>query len=255
MKPIAMSLCATLLAVSISIYANQQPKALATDPRIRVVSYDPNNVVTLIGSQLVQTTLQFGDDETILGVEGGDSASWIISINKHKPNLLFVKPAVDASDSNLTVITDQHVYQFHVETDPKSNADSANITYSVRFIYPDLIKQQLNDAWQAKEQLKNSVVTEHPVDPLTVNWAYSFSTRCNPDFVPIQVFDDGKFTYFRFAKTSEIPAIFVVDSAGHESLANYRMQGQYVVIERIARQFSLRNGRLVSCIFNHRYPA
>jgi type IV secretion system protein VirB9 len=50
-----------------------------------------------------------------------------------------------------------------------------------------------------------------------------------------------------------MPAIFVVDKQGKESLANSRMRGQYVVIERLARQFSLRNGKTVSCVFNDHF--
>lgn len=235
-------------------FANQVPKPLTTDPRIRIVAYDSNNVVSIAGSQLVQTVIQFGDDETITGVESGDSVAWAVSINKTRPNLLFIKPTVDSSDTNMTVVTNQHVYQFHLFITPKETAGSATVTYSIRFTYPEMIKQQLTANWLAKEQWKKSVVTDYPANPLSWNWAYSYSSRCARNLVPIRAFDDGRFTYFQFSQNAEIPAIFVVDSAGNESLANWRMAGQYVVIERLARQFSFRNGRIASCIFNDRYP-
>ena len=210
-------------------------------------------MVSIVGSQLIQTVIQFADDETITGVENGDAVGWSISINKTRPNLLFIKPIIDDSDTNMTVITDQHIYQFHLSMHPKETANDSNVTYSIRFKYPETIKKELAAAWEAKDRLKKSLVTDYPVNPLSWNWSYSYSKRCARDLVPIRAFDDGRFTYFQFSPNTEIPAIFVVDGAGNEALANWRMEGQYVVIERIARQFSLRNGNISSCIFNDQY--
>ncbi len=238
-----------------TVFADQKPKSLSTDSRMRMVSYDPNNVVTIVGSQLVQTSIQFADDETIIGVEGGDSAAWAIDINKIKQNILFIKPTVDASDTNLAVITDKNLYHFHLVANTKDTASAKEVTYNVRFHYPQAEQEALSLKLQAKRQRKESIVTDHAVDPMQVNWEYSFSGRCAKDFVPIKAFDDGKFTYFQFQADTDIPAIFVVDEQGKESLANVRMRGQYVVIQRLARQFSLRNGKIVSCVFNDHYPA
>ncbi len=253
MKKLVWIACITLCLSSLTVFADQKPKALSTDSRMKVISYDANNVVTVVGSQLVQTSIQFGDDETIVGVEGGDAAAWTIDINKIKPNLLFVKPTVEASDTNLAVMTDKHLYQFHLMTNTIDTASTKEVTYNVRFRYPQVERDALVARLQAKQQLKDSVVTENPIDPMNVNWEYSFSSRCDKEFVPIKAFDDGKFTYFQFSANTQIPAIFVVDKQGKESLANSRMRGQYVVIERLARQFSLRNGKTVSCVFNDHF--
>ena len=99
-KSVWIAACITLCLSSLTVFADQIPKPLSTDARMRVLSYDPNNVVTVVGSQLVQTSIQFGEDETIVGVEGGDAAAWTIDINKIKPNILFVKPTIEGSDTN-----------------------------------------------------------------------------------------------------------------------------------------------------------
>ena len=81
MKKSRLRIMGLILCIGLSastVFADQKPKSLSTDSRMRVVSYDPNNVVTIVGSQLVQTSIQFADDETIIGVEGGDSAAWAI---------------------------------------------------------------------------------------------------------------------------------------------------------------------------------
>ncbi len=250
---VKISFILALCSISLPTFGVELPKPLSSDVRVRTIAYNPNNVVALTGSQLIQTAIEFGEDETILGVESGDSDSWTVKVNEHKPNILFVKPTMDDSNSSLTVMTDEHVYEFNLKT--TQNSASNDMTYILRFTYPEKLQEELSAAFNAKQKLKASVVNQTPIDPLSLNWNYAFSKRCSIDNVPVKAFDDGEFTYFQFSKNTEIPAIFIVDGSGHESLANFKTQGSYVVIQRIARQFSLRNGKLVSCIFNEAYPA
>ncbi|MDZ5762661.1 Type IV secretion system protein VirB9 C-terminal domain protein [Candidatus Cyrtobacter comes] len=52
---------------------------------------------------------------------------------------------------------------------------------------------------------------------------------------------------------SVIPAIFVVHEDGSEGLVNYRMNGDYVVVEMLAARFTLRYGKQAACVFNEVY--
>ncbi len=250
---LVLSLGCLTLASSGLTWANQTPRALSTDSRVRVVAYDPNNVVTIEASQLVETGIQFGEDETIIGVENGDSAAWTVTVNKLRQNILFIKPTLDESNTSLLVMTDKNTYHFHLITALANTPDNKQTTYYVRFTYPQEMQKELEARLQAKRQLKESVINREPVDPFAWNWDYSFSARCAKDLVPVKAFDDGKFTYFQFSRNAEIPAIFIVDQNGNESLANWSMKGPYVVVSRLARQFSFRNGRVMSCIFNDNY--
>ena len=82
------------------------------------------------------------------------------------------------------------------------------------------------------------------------NFNYEFTGE--PSLAPIKVFDNDEFTYFQFSgKSSEVPAIFTVDSAGFESLVNFRSAGNYIIVERIAAQFTLRNGNDIVCVYNN----
>ncbi len=254
-RKISAAFVSLMLCLPLAAIANEQPESLATDARMKVVNFDPNNVVTIHGSQLVQTSLQFSADESIVGVEGGDAAAWLIAINKERPNILFVKPAVDASDTNLAVITDKNFYHFHLIAKPHGNASNADITYNVRFVYPLVERAALLKDLQIRRTERNNVVTDAPLDPLKVNWNYSYGSGCAHEFVPIHAFDDGNFTYFEFPHHTEIPAIFTVNRAGKESLVNWHMRGRYVVVQKIAHQFSMRSGKAVSCVFNDGYQA
>lgn len=248
---------ALLMGLSPLSFANQNPKPLSTDPRMRVVTFNQNDVVTVIGSQLISTSLQFGEDETIVGVEGGDKAGWSVDINNDKPNILFIKPVVDVSDTNLTVLTNKYTYHFRLLM-PVTNEKTAKIppTYNIRFTYPLEVaaaKMALN---AKKAQEKAAVVADNQTSPLDWNWDYSYSERCSRENVPIRAFDDGTFTYFEFGPNHDNPAIFLVDGQGHESLANWHMKGRYIVVERLSPQFTIRSNGAndASCVFNQHYP-
>ena len=66
----------------------------------------------------------------------------------------------------------------------------------------------------------------------------------------MKIFDNGTFTYFEFDQRTDSPAIFLVDANQNESLVNGVREGKYVVVHRVGQQFTLRNGDVVTCIFN-----
>jgi len=57
-------------------------------------------------------------------------------------------------------------------------------------------------------------------------------------------------TRLTFGAKAEMPAIFVRNDDGSESLLNFSMQDGDVILHRVARQLVLRRGRLTGCIVN-----
>ena len=68
--------------------------------------------------------------------------------------------------------------------------------------------------------------------------------------VSARVFDDGKKTFFRFP--GEVPAIYAVDPARHESVVNVHRENDYVIVDKVNPQWTLRIGEQRTCIFNLR---
>jgi type IV secretion system protein VirB9 len=62
--------------------------------------------------------------------------------------------------------------------------------------------------------------------------------------------DDGIHTRLRFAANADLPAIFVRNADGAESLLNFSMDAGDVIVHRVAQQFILRRGKLTGCIAN-----
>lgn len=245
--------------VGTAAFGLARPQGLATDGRIKVVAYTPNQVYAVHGSTFISTQIVFGQNEQIVDVEGGDAAAWTINIDKVLPNVLNIKPTVQGSNSNLTVVTidntgKRRFYRFSLASNRSAAVPSYAQTYAIQFIYP----QEQKAALLAKlhyQQLQKHTILSAFQKPSDYNWNYSFSG--SRSIMPLHVFDDGKFTYFQLRPHQLIPAVFAVNNpAGKESVVNYRRVGNYLVVEQIAPQFTLRAGKYaVASIFNNRLIA
>lgn len=233
------------------------PQKLSTDQRISMVSYDPNNVVQINGTTFTATQIIFGNSESIQEVQNGDLGAWTTSMNKNLPNMIFIKPTTDHSETNMTIVTNQHTYYFHLSASP-ANLVNPNFldasTYAIKFIYPEEQQKILDETLDIQNQQKQSQISalSHPQD---YNWDYAFNG--DSSLVPLHVFDDGKFTYFQLRANQTIPAIFVITSPdGKEAVVNFRREdqasGAYIVLTMVAPQWTLREGPdHVASIFNN----
>jgi len=235
MKNMILSLA--LMAIATTLQAQNNPTSLPTDARIKKVMFQDNNVVPVDGMTFTTTQIQFGDNERVLDIEGGDSTAWMVTYHPELANMLFIKPTIFNSSTNMTVITNQHAYYFHLTSNKKREQNPTQLTYALKFVYPTPVTTRVKS---------NPSI---PSQPKVLNTAYRFSG--SPQLVPLHVFDDGQFTYFEISANGAVPAIFAVDDkSGKESTVNTRRQGKYLVVQRIAPQFTLRQGRLSTSVFN-----
>ncbi len=234
--------------------AVQNLRPLPTDNRIKVVTYQSDNVVPVQGITFITTQIIFGNNEKIVDVQGGDAAAWTISIDSVLANVLNIKPTTVGSHSNLSVITlddsgKRRFYHFDLESVAQGQTNNTG-TYAIQFIYPDeqraALLAQLNYQQAQKQTILNA--SQNPAD---YNWDYSFNGAHS--IMPLHIFDDGKFTYLQLRPNQPLPAIFAVNNtAGQESVVNYRKIGDYLVIEQVSPQFTLRAGKYtVASIFNN----
>ncbi len=233
-----------LFGIPYNALANENPSSLATDPRMKIVAYNPSDVVTIVGNHLITTDIDFSPDENIVSVRLGDSLAWTYSDPKHVHNILSIKPMLPSSDTNLTVITDKRIYHFRLLTSPQDSPHSKNITYSIGFKYLEN-NEDISEDFNSFAQMNNF---NGSMQPLTWNENYSFTG--SKIIAPIKAADNGTFTVFEFAKNSPIPAIFAVDLKRNESLLNTHTQGNYVFVQGVYHQYTFRNGSDVTTIYN-----
>jgi len=115
----------------------------------------------------------------------------------------------------------------------------------VRFIYPPRKTRELTPA----EQVEADLAQAHTERPRNAD--YWFCGR--RELKPTAASDDGVHTYLTFSPRAELPAVFLRNEDGSESLVNFTVRGGDLIVHRVARQLVLRRGRLVACIVNQSY--
>jgi type IV secretion system protein VirB9 len=228
------AVCAALLALCLTaaVSAETVPSAGAADSRIRTATYDPTDVYRIEGRVGYEIDIQFEDEETFVGLGAGDlQALSFVAQGSH----LFIKPRSVHVSTNFTVLTTRRAY--HFDYTAADGVSSQNALYALRFLYP-------------------STVTG--VDPLLKaaagvprNLDYWYCGQ--PDLKPVYAADDGVRTWLRFAARAELPAVFVRNDDGSESLLNFNIENGDMVVHRVARRFIVRRGKLTGCIVNAGY--
>lgn len=235
-----------LLTGMTEAHAIQVSRPLPGDSRLRVITYNPNAVHEYTGFYDYQASILFGEGEEIKTISMGNPAAWQLVPSGRR---LFLKPIADdpsTATTNMLLITSKRTYHFLLKAAEvgEKEADDPDLVWETSFIYPD-----------EESGIIQTGTSEGPdlSEPGKYNFNYSISG--SELIAPVRVFDDKEFTYFQFAKqNAEIPAFFLVDSEGREALINYRIEGNYIVIERVGSQFTLRHGADVACIFNENSP-
>jgi type IV secretion system protein VirB9 len=221
--------------------AETAPRALKADERIRSVVFEKDNVVFLEGTMGVSTMIVFDDEETIATVAMGDSLSWQAVPDQSK-HYLFIKPLERDAVTNMNVVTTKRIYNFVLRT---GRPGGPGAVYKLRFVYPekDADARLLAKAKDMAAMPNLAALKQHPE---LINFDYGFKGSVLNK--PGAVFDDGTKTYFRFA--GDVPGIFLVMPGAAETLINYRREGDIIVVDQVAAQWTLRNGDEATCVFN-----
>lgn len=232
----------SLVVFSHSAFSAQLPRYLGSEKKFRSFVYNPNDVYRYIGHYTYQGFVEFEQDETISTISMGDPTLWLF---ESLGNRLFLKPVGEEnSETNMTVITSKKVYHFELIAREAKGITDPDLIFVVKFVYPDEKDKNL-------VQFPKFPPSDEPDLRDLTAYKFNYQYTGEASIAPIRVFDNGEFTYFQFSKkNAEIPAIFTVDAEGFESLVNFRAAGEYIIVERVASQFTLRNGPDIVCVYN-----
>jgi type IV secretion system protein VirB9 len=216
--------------------------ASARDSRIRYVTFDNDNVVTVQAGLGVSTMIQLGSSELIETISAGDTLGWSI-VPKKNSGILFVKPLQEHAVTNINIVTNRRVYALLLQgtKDP-----SIRTAYQVRFKYPE---EDINAKLLAEAEEGVRDPLRKGLDTARLNYDYTYKGA--DELKPRIAFDDGNRMFLQF--TGDIPAIFVVEDKRAESLVNIRTEGDYVIVDKVAAQFTLRAGAKTLCLYNTRF--
>ena len=237
-------LCLAVLALlrAPALAAESLPEKGAIDSRVRVAPYSADQVYRLHGVIGYQIDLQFEAGENFVGLGAGDidAVSFV-----GQENHLFLKPKATRVATNLTVLTTRRHYQFeYTVTGAHPSSVNDDVIYALQFYYAP--PQSKTDAEVAAYRLNSRLQEASDVGRGNTDYWYCG----DPSLRPIAASDNGVHTRLRFSAQAELPAIFVRNDEGSESLLNFSMDAGDVVIHRVAAKFIVRRGRLTGCIVN-----
>ena len=231
-----------LVVFSVGAGAETLPMSGQGDSRLRTALYNPNEVYRLFGYVGYHLDLEFEANETFEALSGGDLEGLTYSAHG---NVLTLKPKVPYTEMNLAVTTNKRRYYFEYSvTSRRPNSDMTPVMYAVRFSYPPEKPAAVGLTDEQRLKLELAKGREHRAR----NTDYWF---CGDASVkPTTASDDGIQTRLTVPARGELPAIFVRNDDGSESLLNFSIAEGDVLIHRVAPRFIVRRGRLTGCIVN-----
>ncbi len=191
-------------------------------------------------AQLSDIALQTG--EQIVAVSAGDTVRWVIGdtesgAGENARAHVLVKPIKEGLKTNLVIITDRRTY--HLEL----TSDTDTYMASVSWHYPrdELIALQRRNG---EAQSAAEIVADRGLrlDQLKFRYRLSGDT---PPWRPVRVFDDTNKVYIQFPERldqGDAPPLFVVGPNGENQLVNYRVTGNYYIVDRLFAAAELRLG-------------
>ena len=207
---------------------------------IQVYSYQEGQLYRLYAApeQVTDIALQAG--EALVSVAAGDTVRWIVGdttsgSGANRRTHILVKPSAPGLKTNLVISTDRRVYHLALESTDRTAMAALSWNYPQDELMA--IERTVSDTEAARP-----VAEGLALDRLNFNYRISGD---DPEWRPLRAFDDGRQTFIAFPASitvGEAPPLFVTGANGEAQLVNYRMRGDYYVVDRLFDAAELRLG-------------
>ncbi len=208
-----------------------------------VFPFVENSIYEIYTAPDRMTAIELQPGETISTENGkpraADTVQWIADTvsageGTERKTIVMVKPILTGIETNMLIPTNRRVYSIILRSASKAYMPL------VAFRYPN----EEASAAAAKQAARE--ITREPVGtaPENMNFAYRIKGK-KEVWTPLRVFDDGTKTYLQMSPEMhswESPALFVMEEKKVPELVNYRVKGDYYVVDRLFHQAELRVG-------------
>ena len=231
-------------------YANQNAIVKPTSENylnaIQLYPYTPGSLYQVYASPSQVTDIALQRGEALTSVSAGDTERWTVGdtvsgSGANEQVHILVKPMAAKLSTNAVITTTKRTYYL----DLKSFADTYMAAVSWR--YPHEAIKQIKKVVPKKARVIKASFKRADLDMKPENLRFDYVIKGDsPNWRPTRVFDDGKKVFIQFPKSlavSEAPPLFVTDRKGKKSqLVNYRVTGEYYVVDRLFDFAELRLG-------------
>ena len=223
--------------------ARVQPERTSYFNAIQQYAYAEGALFQIYTSPGHVTNIMLQEGEELVGpgpVASGDTVRWIIGDTVSGSGLMrrvhiLVKPTRADISTNLVINTNRRTY--HLEL----SATTSTYMAAVSWTYP---QDALIALRNAEAETERSAPVAAGIDFSSLSFDYRLSGD-RPAWRPVRVFDDGRQVFIEFPASianGDMPPLFVVGADGSAELVNYRVQGRYMVVDRLFDKAELRLG-------------
>lgn len=222
--------------------ARMEPKTSGYVNSVQVYPFTPGALYRLYAEPDQVSDIGLQPGERLVSVSAGDTVRWIVGDTKSGSGEteqvhILVKPIAPELKTNLVITTDRRAY--HLELQSAEHTYMAAVSWS--YPYDQLISLQRKDE---REQRLADAIVDRGLNLDQLRFRYDI-TGDNPPWRPVRAFDDGSKVYIQFPKRldqGDAPPLFVIGPAGGTELVNYRVHGNYYVVDRLFAAAELRLG-------------
>ncbi|RIJ32744.1 P-type conjugative transfer protein TrbG [Henriciella mobilis] len=210
---------------------------------IQVYPYTEGALYRLYASPGQVSDIGLQPGEALVSVSAGDTVRWVVGDTTSGSDAnarahVLVKPISAGIRTNLMIATDRRTYHLELE----STDGSYMAALSWRYPADELAGLTARNA-QAIARESGSIEQGLTLEGLNFDYRMTGDT---PDWKPVRVFDDGRQVFIQMPAsiaTTDMPPLFVLGETGNAELVNYRVRGNYYVVDRLFRAAELRLGQ------------
>ena len=221
--------------------ALQEPTSGGYINAIQVYPYSEGALYRLYAAPQEVSDIALQPGETLIAISAGDTVRWVVGdtasgTGATKQVHILAKPFAAGLRTNLVITTDRRSYHLQLE--------STDHTYmaALSWTYP-------NDELIALKGASEAARAAAPIDTGLSLDALNFQYRISGDdtpWKPLRAFDDGRKVYIEFPNSlaqGEAPPLFVLGAKGTSDLVNYRVRGNYYIVDQLFAVAELRLGQ------------
>ena len=221
--------------------ATREPTRDGWIDAVQIYPYTPGALYRVYAAPEQVSDIGLQPGEELVAVSAGDTVRWVVGdttsgAGDGRQVHVLVKPFAPGLKTNLIITTDRRTY--HLALESTEHTSMAAISW----IYPQdrliALKQQ-----NARADELRPIDQGLALDKLRFRYAVSGDS---PPWRPVRAFDDGSKVYIEFPDRidqGEAPPLFVIGPAGESELVNYRVRGNYYIVDRLFAAAELRLGQ------------
>ena len=221
--------------------ATREPTRDGWIDAVQIYPFTPGALYRVYAAPEQVSDIALQPGEELVAVSAGDTVRWVVGDTTSggsdgKQVHVLVKPFASGLKTNLVITTDRRTYHLALESTERTSMAAVSWNYPQDRLIA--LKQQ-NERADATRPIDQGL----SLDQLRFRYAISGDT---PPWRPLRAFDDGSKAYIEFPARidqGEAPPLFVVGPTGESELVNYRVRGNYYIVDRLFGAAELRLGQ------------